>query len=83
MLLGLHKSDGNNLGKRVQVARMGEDVPAPKAFGLDADVDEILEAFDEELEKGEEVAINGSPVDGDYVPNDGACLYIAPSSTGA
>ena len=71
------------MGKRVTVARMGEDVPAPKAFGLDADVDEILEAFEEDLDKGEEVAINGEPVDGDYVPSDGDCLYIAPSSTGA
>jgi len=71
------------MGKRVTVARLNDDVPNPKAFGANATVNDILNAFDIELEKGETLAINGVSVDGRTKPNDGECIYISPSSTGA
>jgi len=71
------------MGKKVTVGRMGEDVPPYKAFSENATVDEVLTAFDEELEKGESLAIDGSSVKGTDVPEDGDTIYIAPSTTGA
>lgn len=71
------------MGKRVTVATMGEEVPAPIAFGDNADVNAVLEAFDVSLEKGETLAINGKAVNGTTIPKDGECVYIQSRSTGA
>ena len=70
-------------GKRIQVARFGEEVPDPMAFEDNADVNTILRAFDVMLEKGEGLAVNGKPVKGTDIPKDGQCIYISPKSTGA
>jgi len=71
------------LGKKVTVARLNDDVPAPKAFGEQATVDDVLNAYGIEIEKGETLAIDGSSVNGQTIPDDGDCIYISPSSTGA
>jgi len=78
-----NRKEAKQLPKQVTVARLGEDVPPFKAFSENATVDEILTAFDEELEKGESLAINGSTVRGADVPSSGEVIYISPSTTGA
>lgn len=70
-------------GKRVSVARLGEEVPPERAFGADATVDEVLAGFGVTLDKGETLAINGETVKGNDTPQNGETIYISPSTTGA
>ena len=71
------------MGKRVAVARLGSEVPDPIAFENSATVADALSAFEEELEKGEELAIDGHSVTVATVPEDGDVVYISAKSTGA
>ena len=80
-----HRTRGriSKMPKSVTVARLNDDVPTPKAFGDDATVDDVLNAYGVELEKGETLAINGKSINGSHKPLNGDCIYISPSSTGA
>jgi len=71
------------MGKSVSVARLNEEVPAPRAFADNATVNDVLNAYDVELEKGETLAINGTSVNGSHKPRNGETIYISPSTTGA
>jgi len=71
------------MGKSVSVARLNEEVPRPMALGENATVDDFLNAYEIELEKGETLAINGTSVNGSHKPRNGETIYISPSTTGA
>jgi len=71
------------VGKSVTVAYLGEEVPRARAFEEDASVNDVLSAFDIELEKGESLAIDGHTVSGSDKPEDGDTIYISPKTTGA
>jgi len=73
----------DNMGKRIQVARFGEDVPVAKAFEENADVRDVLDAYGITTAKGDTLSINGSPVTMKTNPQDGQCVYIAKSTSGS
>jgi len=66
-----------------RIARLGQKASEEVAFPSNATIDDLLAHFGENLSKGESLAIDGTPVDGDDEFDDGDVVYIVASTTGA
>ena len=71
------------MGKAFKVGRFGEPMSVEYSLPDDATVDEAIAAVGMTTVKGETLAIDGSPVKGNYVFEDGDRIFIAASTTGA
>ena len=70
------------MGKHILLAITGEETKE-SVFDEDATVEDILDFFEENTEKGDEIAINGNTVTMNTVPVAGQLLYISKGTSGS
>ena len=74
----------NALGKTVRVCRLNDTPTDYVGFPDAATVDDVLKHFNITLTKGEQLAIDGDNVEGDYDDfGEDTTIYIIPSTSGA
>lgn len=69
--------------KIARIARLGQAVSEFHSFPDGAVVDDVVAHFNEKVAKGETLAIDGDPVEGDYDFEDESTVHIVASTTGA